>query len=320
MRLALIFNKTRADTIGIYFERACRSLGIPYDHWWLRDAARIPREYDLYLRIDHGDDYTVALPDHLRPQVFYAIDTHLRHSWRKIQKEATRYDAVFCCHREAIFHLPRAEWLPVACDPSLIEPVIPEGHGFDVAFIGTDGGTPRKFILQALRERYTQSLIGKAPHTQIMTIYRQAKIGFNYSIRGELNMRLFEVLGAGALLVTNAPRHPEELALLGLDSGVHLVIYHRPLEIFECIDAWLSQEQEEERLRIAHRGMTLAHERHTYVHRLQSLLQVATERLGVRGTRESPHNTLTSVASGKTLRVPTPFLHGLRVVASGCEE
>ncbi|MBI3331169.1 MAG: hypothetical protein HYZ96_03550, partial [Candidatus Omnitrophica bacterium] len=92
MRLALIFDKTRPDTTGVHVERAARALGIAADHWWLRDADRIPEAYDLYLRIDHGDDYAVALPQRLRPAVFYAIDTHLPHSWRKIRRVARRYD------------------------------------------------------------------------------------------------------------------------------------------------------------------------------------------------------------------------------------
>ena len=116
MRIALIFNTTRPDTTGIYVARACRTLGLTFDQWQLKDADRIPEGYDLYLRIDHGDDYFVRLPDRLRPSAFYAIDTHLPHSWRKIRRVAGRFDAVFCAHREGAECLPRAEWLPVACD------------------------------------------------------------------------------------------------------------------------------------------------------------------------------------------------------------
>ena len=117
MKLALIFDKTREDTTGIYFERACQSLQIPYDHWWLRDREQIPAEYDLYLRVDHGDDYTVSLPDRLRPAIFYAIDTHLPHSWSKIRRAAPQYDVVFCAQVEAAHRLRNGAWLPLASDP-----------------------------------------------------------------------------------------------------------------------------------------------------------------------------------------------------------
>ena len=82
MRLALIFNTTRPDTIGIYVARACRALSLAADHWELSQAGQIPPSYDLYLRIDHGDDYFTPLPAGRRPAVFYAIDTHLPHSWK----------------------------------------------------------------------------------------------------------------------------------------------------------------------------------------------------------------------------------------------
>ena len=178
MKLALIFEKTQPHTTGVYFERACQALQVAYDHWWLRDAAKVPATYDLYLRIDHGDDYDVHLPKTLRPSVLYAIDTHVPHSWRKIRRLAGDFDLVCCCHRDASTRLPGACWVPVGCDLSLY----PEGRierTLDLAFVGTDGGVPRKFYLQALRERYPKSFLGAAEHTQLGSLYRQARIGFN---------------------------------------------------------------------------------------------------------------------------------------------
>jgi len=287
MRLALIFNKTRPDTTGVYFERACRALNLACDHWWLRDAAEIPPEYDLYVRIDHGDDYETCFPDHLRPRVFYAIDTHLPQSWRKIQRMAKHYDLVFCCHRAAASRLRVAEWLPLACDPVF--------HGrvdglptWDVAFVGTAGGVPRKFYLQALRERYPNSFIGSADHTQLGSIYSRARIGFNYSIANDVNMRMFEVLAAGTLLVTNA-LEGDDLAQLGLEGRRHLVLYRSPQELFPLIDYYLAHE--EERRTIARAGAEIVRDRHTYVHRLEQLLSRVSQRLGrplQRQTQEVP--------------------------------
>ena len=119
MRVALIFDRSRADTTGGYVERAAYALGLTADHWWLRDAKRIPASYDWYLRVDHGDDYLLALHERLRPAIFYAIDTHLPHSWRKIQRMAPRYDLVCCAQASAASQLRNGEWLPLACDPEL---------------------------------------------------------------------------------------------------------------------------------------------------------------------------------------------------------
>ncbi|MBI4343604.1 MAG: glycosyltransferase family 1 protein [Candidatus Omnitrophica bacterium] len=270
MRLCLVFDKVRPDTTGVYFERACQQLGIACDHWWLRNAPQIPSGYDLYLRVDHGE-YTVDLPERLRPRVFYAIDTHLKRSWQSIRALARRYDLVCCAQRAAAMRLPGALWVPLGCDPAWMEPG-PGGGPWDVVFIGHDGGNPRKFILQAVRERYPNSYVGTAPHTQLLSLYAQGKIGFNYSIRGEINMRVFEVLAAGALLVTNTLPQ-DEMASLGLREGEHYVAYQRLEDLFACLDAWLADEAG--RRRIAQAGAAVVRREHTYAKRLAQVLAAA---------------------------------------------
>jgi len=281
MKLALIFDRHRADTTGGYLERASRSLGIETDHWWLRDAARIPEGYDCYVRVDHGDDYLVRLPARLRPAAFYAIDTHLPHSWRKIQQAAEWYDALFCCHLAGARGLRGAEWLPVACDPQLHggprEADRPETC--DVAFVGTDGAMPRKFLLQALRERYPNSRIGSAPHTELAAIYGRAKIVFNYSIADDVNMRMFEAMAAGSLLVTNAIRG-EELDRLGFEDARHLILYHTLEELFDLIDGYLRVGHH--RRAIAQCGQALVLSEHTYAHRLRQMLAALSRTVGLR--------------------------------------
>jgi hypothetical protein len=268
MRLALIFDKRRPDTTGGYFERACAALGVAADHFWLREASRVPAAYDLYLRIDHGDDYDAALPAALRPAAFYAIDTHLPRTWRKIRRLAATFDRVFCAQAAAARRLPNAAWLPLAADLELHAGPA-RARDWDVAFVGTDGGTPRKFYLQALRERYPSGWIGAAPHTQLGPLYGRAKIGFNYAIAEDVNMRVFEVLAAGALLVTNALAH-DDLARLGLVERRHLVCYRRPEELFPLIDHYL--EHPTEREAVARAGAEAVRAGHTYAHRLRQLL------------------------------------------------
>ena len=293
MKLALIFNKQYQWTTGVYFERACTALGISYDHWWLRDVARIPAAYELYVRIDHGDDYTVDLPHRLRPAVFYAIDTHLPHSWWKIRRMASRYDLVFCCQRTAAERLWGAEWLPVACDGALHGPT---GGSlvWDVAFVGTDGGVPRKFYLQALRERYPNSFIGTAEHTRLAGIYSRACVGFNYSIANDVNMRVFEILAANTLLVTNA-LESDDLTALGLKDRHHLICYRSPKELFALIDDFLAHP--EERHSIAQAGCGVVRERHTYAHRLHQLLACVSRRLGVSVLHTTPHEAISCASS-----------------------
>lgn len=292
MRLALIFDRSRADTTGGYFERAARALGLSVDHWWLRDVERIPASYDWYLRVDHGDDYLIAWPERLRPSVFYAIDTHLPHSWRKIRLVAPRYDLVCCAQPNAAAHLRNGEWLPLGCDPEL-HTAVSASPTWDVAFVGTDGGAPRKFLLQALRERYPNSFIGTADFREMASIYSRARVGFNYAIGQDVNMRVFEVMAAGAPLITNAVPH-DAFARLGFEDGRHLVLYHRPGELFERIDALLRDAPTRER--IARAGHALVLERHTYRHRMQQLVDIITRRFGVRQAPSRPEESLACVS------------------------
>ena len=298
MRLALIFDKTRADTTGGYFERAGQALGLRLERWRARDVGKIPASSDAYLRIDHGDDYDLRLPERLRPAAFYAIDTHLRHSWKKIRRMAPWYDVVFCAQAEAARRLPNGEWLPLACDPALHRLPMMSAPVWDLGFVGTDGGHPRKFYLQALRERYPNSVIGMADYTQMASIYGRARIGFNYSIADDVNMRIFEVLAGGALLVTNALAH-DDLARLGLEDGRHLALYRSPRRLVEVIDYYLAPAHDAQRLAIARAGGAIALERHTYAHRLQQLLRRLSQRVGrptgsrvasqAAGDLQSPH-------------------------------
>ena len=275
MRIACIFNAAREGTTGTYIIRALKALGMDVDHWWLRDAQAIPADYDLYFRIDHGDDYLVQLPLNLRPRIFYVFDTHLSHSWKKIKRVSPEYDLMVCCHHNAAKCLANALWLPVACDPEIHGSQALAAQDMDVAFVGTDGGTPRKFYLQALRERYPKHFIGAADFRDMNGIYSRAKIGFNCSIADDVNMRLFEAMAAGTLLVTNVLKS-NDLAELGLHDRRHLVLYRKAEELFETIDYYLLHS--EERLKIAQAGCALVKEKHTYLERMRQLLRCLEER------------------------------------------
>ena len=219
----------------------------------------------------------VAWPERLRPSIFYAIDTHLQHSWRKIRRMAPRYDLVCCAQASAASQLRNGEWLPLACDSEL-HAAAQASPMWDVAFVGTDGGAPRKFLLQALRERYPNNFIGTANFQEMASIYSRARVGFNYSIGQDVNMRIFEVMATGALLITNALSH-DALTRLGFEDRRHLALYHRPAELFDVIETYLQDAPLRER--IARAGHALVLERHTYRHRMQQLIDIVTRRFGV---------------------------------------
>jgi len=251
----------------MYFERAFQRLGTAAQHFWMRDIASVPSGFAWYLRIDHGD-YQEPWPRRLRPAAFYVIDTHLPKSLAKLRRQAQDYDWIFCAQRNAVPSFERASWLPLACDAAMHSGAARPSQ-FAIGFVGTDGGLPRKLYLQELRERYPDSYIGYAPHTQMSEIYRSSSLVFNYSIRNDINMRIFEALCAGRCLLTNAINENgfDEL----FRDREHLVVYHSPHELYHLLEYYLTHDEERER--IAQQGQALVLAQHTYVHRAQTILQ-----------------------------------------------
>lgn len=283
MRLALFYDDS-PGTVGFYFLKAFQSLGHTIEHFPTSEADRCPGGYQAYLRVDHGD-YSYDLPDRFRPRAFYIVDTHLAKSWRSIRRQARRYDVLFCVQRRAIASLrhPRAFWTPLACDLDLHSGSDGGSPAYDIAFVGNDGGVPRKFYLQELRERYPKSFIGRALYTKMAEIYSRAKIGFHYieytsPFSDMISMRVFEVLAAQRLLVANALGAGDYEAL-GLRDRQELVLYRNPLELFEVLDYYLQHEDECEQIAAAGRRCVLA--RHTYQHRAQVMVDVFREHLNV---------------------------------------
>lgn len=277
MRIAAIFNLYRPDTIGIYFERALRQLGHEVLRVTPKQLTQLTIPCELYFRVDDGD-YSSPPPNHLRPAVYWVSDTHL--AFKRIQPIALHYDLVFCPMKEGVHRLKRAGvqvvWTPGgACDPEIHRRLFVE-RDMDIGFVGTDGGVPRKFYLQELRERYPNSCIGQADYRKISDIYSRSKIGFSYAIRREtLTMRSLEIMACGALCLTNPPKD-DTLQVLGFQDRKQLVVYQTPKQLFELGDYYLSHP--DQRQVIAEEGYQLAVSQYTYRDQLSKMLRILGER------------------------------------------
>lgn len=276
MRIAIIYDKFREDTLGEHYKRALNKAGHIAEHFWLKDSHRIEPRFDAYLRVDDGD-YKYDIPhDQLKPSFFYASDVHLKKPFLAIKRTARFYDHVFCAQYSGYLKLRRVygdkiSWLPHACDSELHRDLGRE-RKLDVAFVGNDGGNPRKFLLQEIRERFPNSYIGRAPYTEISKIYSSAKIGVNYSIENDINMRIFEILSCGAMLLTN---HIDNNGFSDIFiDRKNLVTYKSPKDIFVMIDYYLHNDSE--RQAIAELGHKVAGS-HTYENRVCVIIKTIEE-------------------------------------------
>jgi len=275
MKIALIFNKDRADTTGCYYERALERSNLDFRHFPTQEGKYIPAEFDLYLRIDHGD-YKYDIPHRFQPSAFLAIDTHLKKPYKKILRQTKHYDFVFATQKQGAQMLSQAlrkkvEWIPLACDPK-IHKKLELTKTYDVGFVGSYGGkgSYREELLLGIKAQFPNSFIGSAPHTKMSEIYSSSKIGINYSLNNDINMRIFEILSCGTMLLTS------EIKDNGLSDlfkeGEHLVTYKTKEQLIDLINYYLRHE--EERRRIAKAGYKLVINHHTYHNRLTKMLEI----------------------------------------------
>lgn len=274
MRIAVIFNLTRPDTLGIYFLKALRETGHRVDHVQTTQAGGLTSGYDLYVRID-DNDYEHRLASKAHPAVYFVSDVFIPHVFRKVVRYATQFDCLFSPMQPESQRLRRrgfrVEWLNAGCDPALHADQGVE-RTCDISFIGTDGGDPRRFYLQLLRERYRNSWIGTAPHEQLGPLYSRSKIGFSFPIRREcVTMRCFEIMAAGALLLMPRLRD-DSIERSGFVPGKHLVTFNRPAELLDLAEYYLAHDGEREQIAQAGKDLTLSS--HTYRNRVHEMLKI----------------------------------------------
>jgi len=241
MKIALIYNKPDESTTGAYIEKVFQQARINYQHFWTERAGEIPKDFDLYFRIDHGD-YKYDLPKSLHPAVFYVIDTHLKKPFKKIKRQAQHYDIVFCAQKNAVQKLRNAvkvdaQWIPLGCDPEIHKKIDSEKK-YDIGFVGRNAENfDRGEQLKFLKTKFPKSFIGSMDFREMNKVYCSSKIGFNSSIVNDINMRMFEVLSCGCFLLTNKIRKNgfEDL----FEDGKHLVVYQNNKDLVNLADYYI---------------------------------------------------------------------------------
>ncbi|VAX21322.1 hypothetical protein MNBD_NITROSPINAE03-1452 [hydrothermal vent metagenome] len=201
------------------------------------------------------------------PSAAYLVDTHI-HTERHIEISKA-FDSVFIAQRAYISEfnsagLDNVFWLPLACDPEI--------HGkadlkkeFDIGFVGSLTSDRRIALLQRLAEkmdvRYHRAFM-----REMTDFFCKSKIVFNNAIRNDLNMRVFEVLCSGSLLLTDFADGIDEF----FEDEKHLVIYNDE-NIVERALYYLKHPDEAQT--IARQGRELALEKHTYERRVDEIVK-----------------------------------------------
>ena len=197
------------------------------------------------------------------------IDTHLHLD--KHLKLAMGYDHVFIAQKE---YLPRFKesgidqvyWLPLACDPD-IHGKKTDKKAYEIGFVGSMAEPGRIRLLKALEKQYPV-YYERYFLEEMAQVFSQSKIVFNHAVKNDLNMRVFEAMASGSMLLT------DEAAGYGLTElfadRKHLVIYRDEKELLELAGCYLGNDAQREEIAEAGRREVLSG--HTYEHRVREML------------------------------------------------
>ncbi|GIO21497.1 glycosyltransferase [Oceanobacillus sp. J11TS1] len=148
---------------------------------------------------------------------------------------------------------------------------------YDVSFVG--GKNPRYYqerkkalhiIKRQLASKYNLSLDSNVYLNQLAEHYGNSKIVINHTADHikSLNMRIFEGMGCGSLVLTDYVAGQEQLFV----DKQHYVIYKDHKELVELIDYYLKHLDEAQK--IASNGYRYLLGNHTYAHRARELIEI----------------------------------------------
>lgn len=253
------------DGVGLYDEIIGR-LGIPIAAWFFDDPFGI-------LNFDPTDDM---------PRAPLLGDDFIAFSWDKHYVRPLLERGV------------RAHYLPLCSNPRVYFPregtaEERERYGADISFIGNpdrpDDSEYRLSHVRALDGRGVAlwggpgwkklgpnfSYRGAADNrNEAPLIYSLSKINLNFTtsqLVTALPMRVFDVLACGGFLLTD---HRADLDRL-FEPGREMAVFHSMEEMREMADHYLSRP--EERAEFGRRGLESVLARHTFRHRMETLME-----------------------------------------------
>jgi glycosyltransferase involved in cell wall biosynthesis len=188
------------------------------------------------------------------------------------------YDYAFVFHPgyEQVFQRaghPKAVFLPHAVEAELFQGAAAE-RTFDVGWVGSLRGelySRRRRCIDMLKARFHMNDIDRhySPE-ELAALYRRSKIVVNISrddYLSDANLRCFEAMAAGALLITT---RPTELTRIGFKEDVHFVTFSGEKELHQKVR--LFSDDYEKRREIADAAQKLVLEQHTYDERVDAIL------------------------------------------------
>jgi hypothetical protein len=220
---------------------------------------------DLIINVEPAD-FMCAYPG--KKSCFWEIDNHI-HRGASVDKY-DRVDHVFVTQKHFLPLYPpeKTTWLPLAADPEKHRLYEEEPVEYEVGFLGNDTYPRRRDLLDKIGAKYKLLRSTSAPGEEYSRKLSRCKLLFNCSMDNDLNMRFFEALSIGRLLLSDKVDGQDELAT----DGEHYVSFSDWEDLDRKIEYYLKNETEREK--IARAGADYVRIKHTYKDRLQMILEV----------------------------------------------
>jgi hypothetical protein len=233
----------------------------------LNDAPAIPRDIQI-------SPIPTACMD---IDSFWWTESRIR--WSLLFDYAFVWHKSFVPRYQAAGH-PKVFAMPHAVDAQVYKDCAPESdRPLEVGWVGQFGygqHARRRRIVVGLNSRFKMNgLARQYTKQETVDIYRQSKIVVNVArdeFPQEANMRCYEAMAAGALLITEMP---SELAEWGFREGEHFIGWRSESEIPGLVDSYIHDENQ--RARIARAGRELTMSGFTFQHCRDRMLAVLQE-------------------------------------------
>lgn len=212
------------------------------------------------------------------PAFFFALDCHLNMLWQT--EYAQLFDGVFATQKNCALRFFECCRVSSHVAWGFDENVFFDRHvrrDYDVSFVGTLDAENRikrgKIIERIQKKGISLKLFGTNPQerlsaSEMAEVFSRSKVVINESILAEVNMRYFEAMPCGAMLLTEDIG--ENLGQLFL-RGKHLDCY-TPYDLEEKLEFYLSNDSK--RIAIAEEGKRHCLEVHTWKHRAEEILKI----------------------------------------------
>jgi spore maturation protein CgeB len=262
MRIIINYNyRDYPYTTASYFEMAAREIkGIELVHTDNPDLSNI----QFILNVMPFDEF-FYMPD--VPIAYYEIDAHLVQGRKKELYELS--DQVYIAQKHYLEYYPKnkTKYLPLACWPPLHHRTKNFDFEYDIGFVGNDTYPERRTLLEQLYGSYHLLWTNTPPGIPYSKTLSKCRMTFNRSMLHDVNMRFFECLSIGRLLLTDYLPEQDEFA----ERDKHYITYKNWEDLKYIVKYFIDHPDEREK--IAKAGSEHIQKYHTYKHRLLNILE-----------------------------------------------